>query len=70
MNLDSLPLEASGIVCTVAGKLVGDGSGGPVGLGEGSVEMSYLSTAKAGTVMVEVQDLERAVRRLGVEGGV
>ena len=58
LNLEPLPLEATGIVCAVAGKLVGNGN--PLS----AVEMSYLSTARAGTVMVHERDLERTVEAL------
>lgn len=69
LDLDPLPLEATGIVCGVAGKLV-RGSGGRF-LDDVNIEMSYLSTAKAGTVMVEERDLERAMEALRVgENGV
>ena len=60
LNLEPLPFEATGIVCGVAGKLVG-GNTGPL---TDSVEMSYLSTARAGTVMVDERDLERAMEAL------
>ena len=60
LNLAPLPFEATGIVCGVAGKLVGGGSGQLVE----PVEMSYLSTARAGTVMVDEKDLERAIEAL------
>lgn len=56
LNLQSLPIEASGIVCGVAGRLVD----GPLR----AIEMAYLSTAKAGIVMVEEQDLEHAMEAL------
>ncbi|MCJ1390176.1 hypothetical protein MMC18_003034 [Xylographa bjoerkii] len=62
LNLEPLPLEATGIVCGVAGKLVGSAGGG--GQVMRPVEMSYLSTARAGTVMVNEMDLERAVELL------
>lgn len=69
LDLEPLPLEATGIVCGVAGKLV-RGSGGRF-LDDVNIEMSYLSTAKAGTVMVEERDLERAMEALRVgENGV
>lgn len=69
LDLEPLPLEATGIVCGVAGKLV-QGSGGRF-LDDVNIEMSYLSTAKAGTVMVEERDLERAMEALRVgENGV
>lgn len=64
LNLESLPIEASGIVCGVAGRLV-DGPLHPI-------EMTYLSTAKAGTVMVDECDLDSAMQalRLGVNGEI
>ena len=64
LNLGSLPIEASGIVCGVAGRLV-DGPLHPI-------EMTYLSTAKAGTVMVDESDLDSAMQalRLGVSGEI
>ena len=66
LDLESLPFEATGIVCGIAGRLVG---------GHNilrAIEMSYLSTAKAGTVMVEEEDLEAAVGalRVGVDGSI
>ena len=64
LDLEPLPLEATGIVCGVAGQLVG-GSGGSL---MGPIEMSYLSTARAGTVMVDEKDLKGAMECLGVEG--
>ena len=64
LDLGELPFEATGIVCGVAGKLYGgDGDA------EGKIEMSYLSTARAGTVMVDEADLERAMGVLKVNGG-
>ena len=60
LNLEPMPFEATGIVCGVAGKLL-DGTSGQA---LDAVEMSYLSTARAGTVMVEEKDLERAVDAL------
>ncbi|MCJ1467535.1 hypothetical protein MMC07_006160 [Pseudocyphellaria aurata] len=69
LDLEPLPLEATGIVCGIAGKLV-RGSSGRF-LDDTNIEMSYLSTAKAGTVMVEERDLERAMEALRVgENGV
>ena len=61
LDLEPLPFEATGIVCGVAGKLAGGGESGPL---LGPIEMSYLSTARAGTVMVDVKDLERAMEAL------
>jgi hypothetical protein len=60
LNLTPLPIESTGIVCGVAGKLVGDGSHQLIE----PVEMSYLSTARTGTVMVDEKDLERAIEAM------
>lgn len=60
LNLEPLPLEATGIVCGVASKLVGGGCGEVMS----SVEMSYLSTARGAAVMVDERDLERATELL------
>lgn len=94
LDLRGLPEGSTGIVCGVAGRLVGgtrsrpETSEGLVGSGMGggggggwtggsmmgaqrSVEMSYLSTARAGTVMVAVYELERALEALkGPEGAM
>ena len=66
LDLEPLPFEATGIVCGVAGRLVGGHS-----IVE-PIEMSYLSTAKAGTVMVNEKDLESAMRalRVGEDGAI
>jgi len=67
LDLRELPMESTGIVCGVAGRLVGGTSGGL----ESPVEMSYLSTARAGTVMVGENELNRALGALrGAENGV
>lgn len=58
LDLTSLPLEATGIVCGVAGQLANDSGAFP---SETAVEISFLSTAKAGTVLVRGKDLDRAV---------
>jgi hypothetical protein len=88
-DLRDLPLESTGIVCGVAGRLVGvtsmagssTGSGEDeyeYGAGSGSseygsgmgrrasrpVEMCYLSTARAGNVMVLEEDLQRTLQAL------
>jgi hypothetical protein len=60
LDLRDLPLESTGIVCGVASRLVG---GTKVGLLQ-AVEMSYLSTARAGTVMVAEEELDRALAAL------
>jgi hypothetical protein len=57
LDLRGLPVDSTGIVCGVAGRLVGGGEG---------IEMSYLSTARAGTVIVAEDDLARAVAALGM----
>ena len=64
LDLEPLPLEATGIVCGVAGKLVHGSGSRP--MDSANIEMSYLSTARAGTVMVEEKDLEQAMQRLEV----
>jgi hypothetical protein len=61
LDLRDLPMESTGIVCGVAGRLVG----GTSTQLETAVEMSYLSTARAGTVMVGEDELDRALRALG-----
>ena len=66
LDLRELPMESTGIVCGVAGRLVGATSAQL----EIPVEMSYLSTARAGTVMVGEGELERALSALrGAENG-
>ncbi|KAK8187299.1 ACT domain-containing protein [Phyllosticta capitalensis] len=88
LDLRDLPLESTGIVCGVAGRLVGGttssssslrcggasawaaNGAGFGGLADGgdllpdAVEMSYLSTARAGTVMVAEAELGRAMEAL------
>lgn len=67
LDLRELPVESTGIVCGVAGRLVGRTGGGPMfGEASDSVEMSYLSTARAGTVMVAEADIERAIAALSL----
>jgi hypothetical protein len=65
LDLEPLPVEATGIVCGVAGKLV-RGSSGTSSNDDIAIDMSYLSTARAGTVMVEEKDLQRAKEALRV----
>jgi hypothetical protein len=60
LDLRTLPMESTGIVCGVAGRLVG---GTKLGL-DSAVEMSYLSTAKSGTVTVSEAELDRALAAL------
>ena len=71
LDLRDLPLESTGIVCGIAGRLVGsrrlcikDGPQGPRGAGQ--LEMSYLSTARAGTVIIKEDELESAMEALKV----
>ena len=60
LNLQSLPIEAPGIICGVAGKLKNISTGRV----PQSMEMSYLSTARTGTVMVEERDLDKVIEAL------
>lgn len=63
LDFRALPEDATGIVCGVAGRLMGSTKNGKPAA-EGYVEMSYLSTAKAGTVIVSEPDLDKAVEAL------
>lgn len=68
LDLEPLPLEATGIVCGVSSKLVGDTTTNRI---MGTVEMRYLSTARGAAVIVDEADLERAVDLLSEgEGGL
>ena len=61
LDLASLPFEATGIVCGVAGRLVaGSGLIRPI-------DMNYLSTASAGIVIVNENDLDTAIEALRVK---
>jgi hypothetical protein len=62
LDFRELPVDSTGIVCGVAGRLVGGTKGGF----EDAVEMSYLSTARAGTVMVAQNDISRAMAALNM----
>ncbi|EXJ60449.1 hypothetical protein A1O7_04602 [Cladophialophora yegresii CBS 114405] len=71
LDLRELPLEATGIVCGVAGRLAqGDTdptelSPSPGSTGSGDpIEISFLSTARAGTVIVRANQLEKALAAL------
>ncbi|KAH7310277.1 hypothetical protein BKA65DRAFT_414030 [Rhexocercosporidium sp. MPI-PUGE-AT-0058] len=67
LDLAGLPLESTGIVCGVAGKLceVGrNGGGGGDDEGDGA-ELSYLSTARAGAVILSKGSAGRALEALG-----
>ncbi|KAJ9644252.1 hypothetical protein H2204_001603 [Knufia peltigerae] len=75
LDLRDLPLDATGIVCGVAGRLAqgstdedeqldfspGSGSGPDTNV---PVEISFLSTVRAGTVIVRASHLEKAVDAL------
>ncbi|RPB03426.1 hypothetical protein L873DRAFT_1826119 [Choiromyces venosus 120613-1] len=65
LDLRGLPVDSTGIVCGVAGRLVGGTTGGILDRSE-AIEMSYLSTARAGTVIVAEDDLARAIAALGM----
>jgi hypothetical protein len=71
LDLRALPLESTGIVCGVASRLVegmrgrfGGGGGGSGFSTGGGFEMSYLSTARAGHVVVFEDELEDAIEIL------
>lgn len=79
LDLRDLPDESTGIVCGVAGRLIErmKGFGGMTGMDSGGVgggfSMSYLSTAKAGHVIVledEVEDALEALREFADGGAV
>jgi len=67
LDLVDLPLESTGIVCGVAGKVVDemrrDGVGGGIEVG-GAEELSYLSTARAGAVILSSEGAQRALETL------
>ncbi|KAH7374112.1 ACT domain-containing protein [Cadophora sp. MPI-SDFR-AT-0126] len=83
LDLGGLPLESTGIVCGVAGKLCevermggacesengggdGNGSGSGNGMSDGEgAELSYLSTARAGAVILSKGGSVRALEALG-----
>ena len=70
LDLRDLPMEATGIVCGLAGRLTQGLSTSKeleFGTGEGAgdvVDITFLSTAKAGTVLVKANELEKAVKAL------
>lgn len=64
LDLRELPWESSGIVCGIAGRLVGEGHEG--GVRTALADMSYLSTARAGAVVVARADLGKAMEALEV----
>lgn len=64
LDLVDLPLESTGIVCGVAGKLVDDMRlMDPEDVSRGT-ELSYLSTARAGAVILSSENADRAVKAL------
>ncbi|TEY81563.1 hypothetical protein BOTCAL_0033g00420 [Botryotinia calthae] len=69
LDLVDLPLESTGIVCGVAGKLVDEMRMNDRPEEEGGCvfgrELSYLSTARAGAVVLSVEGSERALEMLG-----
>jgi hypothetical protein len=73
LDLRDLPLEATGIVCGVAGRLAQGNTDTDKRLtpsptsGESPsepIEISFLSTARAGTVIVRANQLEKALEAL------
>lgn len=70
LDLKDLPLESTGIVCGVSSRLM-DGMKGRIG--REMFNMSYLSTSKAGHVIVyedELEDVMEALRGAQLNGGM
>ncbi|KAK2875958.1 hypothetical protein FQN49_001500 [Arthroderma sp. PD_2] len=69
LDLRELPLEAAGIVSGVASALVGDthNKEGAEGKAYKNLETSFLSTSRAGNVLVREEDLELAMEYLEAE---
>jgi len=68
LDLGDLPLESTGIVCGVAGKVVEEmriAENGGDGFGSENAELSYLSTARAGAVILSGEGSVRALEALG-----
>lgn len=68
-DLEALPVEATGIVCGVAGCLATGNTGIDKDLGtlpnaDGVLDITFLSTALAGTVLLKEADLDRAMLAL------
>ncbi|ORY71217.1 ACT domain-containing protein [Pseudomassariella vexata] len=61
LDLENLPLEATGIVCGIAGKLVSEMRMAETGV---SGELSYLSTARAGAVILSCEQSMKALEVL------
>jgi hypothetical protein len=67
LDLRDLSMEATGIVCGVAGRLAKEPSreeASPGTLSPSPLDISFLSTARAGTVIVKVSELDRAIAAL------
>jgi hypothetical protein len=67
LDLRDLSMEATGIVCGVAGRLAKETPSDDASPGTRTptpVDLSFLSTARAGTVVVKIGELDRAVRAL------
>ncbi|KAK4225882.1 hypothetical protein QBC38DRAFT_456786 [Podospora fimiseda] len=65
LDLNDLPLEVTGIVSGVAGRLMRDGTGdGGDNEGGDDLELSYLSTARAGAVILGAERSRRALKVL------
>lgn len=62
-DLRKLPEESTGIVCGVAGRLL-DKLGEQEEQGGGAFNMSYLSTARTGNVIVQEDEVENALEAL------
>lgn len=68
LDLRKLSMEATGIVCGVAGRLAKETTSDDASPGTRTpnpVDLSFLSTARAGTVIVKASELDRAVTALG-----
>lgn len=61
-DLRKLPEESTGIICGVAGRLLD--RLGDEGQGEGTFNMSYLSTARTGNVIVREDEVGEALEAL------
>lgn len=67
LDLRDLSMEATGIVCGVAGRLAKETPGDDASPGTQTpspIDLSFLSTARAGTLIVKVNELDRAVAAL------
>lgn len=64
-DLRMFPIESTGIVCGIASRLAGDTVNGMFPLSD-PVEIAYLSTARAGTVIVREEEIENAAASLKI----